>query len=138
TASDHQVRSVRRAAPTRVGAVFLLVRPRPIDLPRAGAPSACTTPVTFPRDEAFQPHVQRIVMDIAILGSGVVGQTLGGHLARNGHRVLLGTRSPDRLDEKRGLGQTSLAEWLQGAGGNGTVTTFEDAAARGEVVVNAT
>jgi predicted dinucleotide-binding enzyme len=77
-------------------------------------------------------------MHIGILGSGVVGQTLGAKLAQGGHAVVLGTRSPQRLDEKRGHGQTSLREWLARSAGNGRVATFAEAAAHGEVVIHAT
>lgn len=77
-------------------------------------------------------------MKIGILGSGVVGQTLGAKLAARGHAVVLGTRSPSELDGKRGQGQTSLGEWLGSAGANARVGTFADAAAHGEVVINAT
>lgn len=77
-------------------------------------------------------------MNIGILGSGVVAQTLGGALARNGHDVMLGTRSPDQLTEKRGLRNTSLEQWLEQAGGRGRVGTFAEAASHGEVAVNAT
>ncbi|MGH7556347.1 MAG: NADPH-dependent F420 reductase [Gemmatimonadota bacterium] len=79
-------------------------------------------------------------MKIGIMGSGVVGQTLGAKLVERGHDVVLGTRSPDKLDEKRGMGD-SLADWLASAeGGQGTarVATFEEAATHGEVVINAT
>ena len=51
-------------------------------------------------------------MKIGILGSGVVGQTLGAKLAEVGHEVVLGTRSPGELGQKRGHGQTSLQDWL--------------------------
>ena len=76
-------------------------------------------------------------MNIGIIGSGIVGQTLGASLARGGHDVVLGTRDPKKLDEKRGFGD-SLAEWLGRAGKNARVATFEDAARHGEVVINAT
>jgi hypothetical protein len=77
-------------------------------------------------------------MKVGVLGSGVVGQTLGGHLARQGHDVVLGTRSPDELGGKRGLEQTSLQEWVDGTDGRGRVESFEAAARHGEVVINAT
>ena len=77
-------------------------------------------------------------MKIGILGSGVVGQTLGAKLANDGHAVVLGTRSPQELGGKRGLGQTSLGDWLKQAGANARVATFADAARHGEVVINAT
>ncbi|HUG39230.1 MAG TPA: NAD(P)-binding domain-containing protein [Longimicrobiales bacterium] len=75
-------------------------------------------------------------MNIAILGSGMVGQNLGAVLARKDHDVVLGTRSPDALSVKRG--PQSLREWLAQAGERARVGTFAEAAAHGEVVVNAT
>ena len=79
-------------------------------------------------------------MNIGIIGSGIVGQTLGGKLVERGHHVVLGTRSPGKLEAKRGFG-SPLAEWLaaaEGAEGRARVASFEDAAKHGEVVINAT
>jgi 8-hydroxy-5-deazaflavin:NADPH oxidoreductase len=77
-------------------------------------------------------------MKIGIVGSGVVGQTLGAKLASGGHEVVLGTRTPQELTAKRGLGKTSLGEWLEKSGPTARVATFADAARHGEVVINAT
>ncbi|HEY7686921.1 MAG TPA: NAD(P)-binding domain-containing protein [Gemmatimonadales bacterium] len=76
-------------------------------------------------------------MNIGILGSGVVGQTIGAKLVDRGHDVILGTRSPDKLDDKRGLG-APLREWLQKTRGKARLASFAAAAAHGEVVINAT
>jgi predicted dinucleotide-binding enzyme len=76
-------------------------------------------------------------MRIGILGSGVVGQTLGAKLARNGHSIVLGTRDPARLDDKRGLGGT-LRAWLEQAGPSARLCTFAEAAQHGELLINAT
>ena len=76
-------------------------------------------------------------MNIGIIGSGVVGQTLGAKLAERGESVVLGTRSPENLDAKRGMGG-SLREWVDRAGGNARVASFADAAAHGEIIINAT
>ena len=76
-------------------------------------------------------------MKIGILGSGVVGQTVGKSLAQSGHDVVLGTRSPDKLDEKRGYGE-SLQNWLAEAGSHARVSSFQEAASHGDVIVNAT
>ncbi len=76
-------------------------------------------------------------MNIGILGSGVVGQTLGAKLAERGHDVILGTRSPADLAAKRGMGG-SLADWLAQTRNRGRLGTFPDAAAHGEIVINAT
>lgn len=76
-------------------------------------------------------------MRIGIIGSGVVGQTVGAKLAERGEDVVLGTRSPQQLGNKRGLG-ASLGEWLQQTKGRGRIDTFAAAAAHGEIVINAT
>jgi predicted dinucleotide-binding enzyme len=76
-------------------------------------------------------------MRIGIIGSGVVGQTIGAKLVEIGEDVVLGTRSPDQLDAKRGMG-APLAEWLAKTGGKGRIATFAEAAAHGEIVINAT
>ena len=76
-------------------------------------------------------------MKIGIIGSGVVGQTLGAKLVERGEDVVLGTRSPGKLNDKRGFGQ-SLDDWLKAAGSKARVGTFADAAAHGEIVINAT
>jgi hypothetical protein len=76
-------------------------------------------------------------MNIGILGSGVVGQTLGAKLVERGHHVVLGTRSPKDLGAKRGMGG-SLAEWLAQTKNQARLGTFAEAAAHGEIVINAT
>jgi predicted dinucleotide-binding enzyme len=76
-------------------------------------------------------------MKVGILGSGIVAQTIGAKLAERGMNVVLGTRTPEQLHQKRGMG-TTLAEWVAMVGGNGRLGSFADAAAHGEVVINAT
>jgi predicted dinucleotide-binding enzyme len=68
-----------------------------------------------------------VVMRIAVLGSGTVGQTIGSRLVELGHEVVMGARDPDN---------PRAAAWA--AAHNGSAGTFADAAARGEIVVNAT
>jgi hypothetical protein len=63
---------------------------------------------------------------------------LGAALARAGHEVALGTRSPAGLEEKRGLAKTSLEDWLAQCAGRGRVASFAETAAHGEAVINAT
>lgn len=63
-------------------------------------------------------------MRIAVLGSGVVGQTLGTGLERCGHEVVLGTRDPSA---------GPAADWAARSGG--TAVRFADAAGDGELVV---
>jgi predicted dinucleotide-binding enzyme len=79
-------------------------------------------------------------MKIGIIGSGVVAQTLGTKLVDLGHDVVLGTRDPSKLDEKKNMAGT-LREWLAGvtkAGKKAKVATFQEAAAHGELLINAT
>ena len=76
-------------------------------------------------------------MKIGILGSGVVGQTLGAKLIERGEDVVLGTRSPDKREGRRGMG-AALDDWLRTTGGKARIASFADAAAHGEIVINAT
>jgi hypothetical protein len=76
-------------------------------------------------------------MKVGILGSGMVGQTIGSKLAERAVDVVLGTRTPEQLDEKRGMG-ASLSVWLSTVGRKARLGTFADAAAHGEVIINAT
>ena len=76
-------------------------------------------------------------MNIGIIGSGIVGQTLGTALAAGGHAVVLGTREPAQLDARKGLAG-SLAEWLERSGSSASVDTFTAAARHGDAVINAT
>jgi hypothetical protein len=76
-------------------------------------------------------------MKIGIIGSGVVAQTLGTKLVELGHDVVLGTRDPKKLDEKKNMTGT-LNEWLTQVKNKAKVATFREAAAHGEVLINAT
>jgi 8-hydroxy-5-deazaflavin:NADPH oxidoreductase len=76
-------------------------------------------------------------MKIGLIGSGIVAQTLGAKLVELGHDVVVGTRDPEKLDEKKNL-TGSLREWLARTGGKGKVVTFREAAAHGDLLVNAT
>jgi 8-hydroxy-5-deazaflavin:NADPH oxidoreductase len=75
-------------------------------------------------------------MKIAIIGSGIVGQTIGAKLVGLGHEVILGTRDASKLDEKKGWAG-SLNDWLSAVGTGATVQTFAEAAARSEIIINA-
>ncbi|MGA5821035.1 NADPH-dependent F420 reductase [Kitasatospora sp. NPDC094028] len=68
-------------------------------------------------------------MRIGIIGTGMVGQTLGSKLVELGHQVMLGSRTKDN---EKGLA------WAEQAGPDGRTGTFAEAAAFGEVVLNAT
>src|SRR6201984_3828137 len=64
-------------------------------------------------------------MKVAILGSGVVGQTLGAGFLKNGHQVMMGTRDPKKEE---------VTNWIKETPG-ATAGTFAEAAAFGEVIV---
>ena len=66
-------------------------------------------------------------MRFGVLGTGTVGQTLATKLAELGHEVTMGSRA---------AGNEKAVEWARKAGGS--EGSFADAAAAGEVVVNAT
>jgi len=68
-------------------------------------------------------------MKIGILGTGMVGQTIGSKLIQLGHTVKMGSRSSS--NEK-------ASEWAKGNGANASQGTFADAAAFGELVFNCT
>jgi len=68
-------------------------------------------------------------MNIGILGTGVVGQTLAAGLAAKGHVIKIGTRDPKA--EK-------IQSWLKDAAKSISVGTFAEAAQFGEVVILAT
>jgi predicted dinucleotide-binding enzyme len=76
-------------------------------------------------------------MRIAVLGTGPVGQAVGGRLAELGHEVVVGTRDPEatmsRTDDD---GVATYAAWLAERP-RVELQTFADAAAGAEVVVNA-
>jgi predicted dinucleotide-binding enzyme len=64
-------------------------------------------------------------MNIAVLGSGMVGATIGGKLIQLGHKVRMGSRAAN--NEK-------AAAWVKANGANASQGTFTDAAAFGEIV----
>ena len=78
-------------------------------------------------------------MQIGILGTGIVGQTLGLKLVQLGHSVMLGTRDPAKLDEPKGHGSDarSLRQWLVETGSKAAVTSFREAVANSEIIINA-
>jgi predicted dinucleotide-binding enzyme len=76
-------------------------------------------------------------MKIGIIGSGVVAQTLGSKLVEQEHDVVLGTRDPKKLDDKKMFAST-LREWQEQNKSRAKVATFADAAAHGEILINAT
>lgn len=78
-------------------------------------------------------------MKIAVLGTGVVGQTIAGKLASLGHDVTIGTRDPAATRARKEPGQfgnPSFADW-SASQPSVRVETFAKAAAAGELIVNA-
>lgn len=61
---------------------------------------------------------------VAVLGSGVVGETLADGFLKHGHQVMRASRDPQKL-----------AEWKSKAGGNASTGTFAEGASFGDMVV---
>lgn len=79
-------------------------------------------------------------MRVAVLGTGVVGRTIGGALASLGHDVVLGTRDVAATQARRGpdaMGTPPVSAWLA-EHPEIRLVTFDDAGAHGELLVNAT
>lgn len=68
-------------------------------------------------------------MKIGILGTGVVGNTIGAKLIQLGHQVKMGSRTADN---------PKAAEWVQQNGKSASQGAFADAAAFGEINFNCT
>jgi 8-hydroxy-5-deazaflavin:NADPH oxidoreductase len=68
-------------------------------------------------------------MKIAILGTGMVGDTIGTKLIDLGHDVRMGSRTA--INEK-------AAAWVKNHGAHASQGTFADASAFGEIVFNCT
>lgn len=68
-------------------------------------------------------------MKIAVMGTGEVGRTIASKLVELGHHVRLGSRTADNA---KGVA------WVEEAGERASTGTYVDAAAFGELVVNAT
>jgi predicted dinucleotide-binding enzyme len=67
-------------------------------------------------------------MNIAVLGTGIVGQTIASKLVSVGHTVKMGSRiSAEKADE-----------WVKKSGNTASSGTFENAATFGEVIFLAT
>src|SRR6266545_6913717 len=64
-------------------------------------------------------------MKIAVLGTGMVGETLGTKLVQLGHHVTMGSRTPDN---------PNAGQWARKNGVNASQGTFRDAAAMSELV----
>jgi predicted dinucleotide-binding enzyme len=79
-------------------------------------------------------------MKIAVLGTGTVGRTLAGKLDELGHEVVMGTRDPEATlarTEPDAMGNPPYPVW-QGEHPDVRLVPFAEAAAHGELVINAT
>ena len=63
-------------------------------------------------------------MKVGILGSGIVGQTLGFGFIKYGHQVKIGTSNPNKLND-----------WIKSSGTNASAGSFADAASFGEMII---
>src|SRR5918994_3803840 len=80
------------------------------------------------------------LMRFGILGTGVVGKTMAAHLTGLGHDVMVGTRNLQEtlcLTEPDQYGNPPFSDWQQ-EHPEVKLGTFGEAAAHGEMVVNAT
>jgi predicted dinucleotide-binding enzyme len=79
-------------------------------------------------------------MKIAVLGTGTVGQTVAAKLSDLGHEVVVGTRDPEATlsrTQPDAMGNPPFPVW-QADHPAVRLAPFADAAAEGELVVNAT
>jgi predicted dinucleotide-binding enzyme len=63
-------------------------------------------------------------MKIGILGTGDVGKTLANGFIKYNHQVMIGSRTPSKLNE-----------WKEKSGGKGSIGTFAEAAGYGDILV---
>src|SRR2546423_15105089 len=68
-------------------------------------------------------------MKIGMLGTGVVGKTIGTKLVQLGHDVRMGSRK---------AGNDKARAWMKEAGGKASQGTFAEAATHGDMVFNCT
>ena len=78
-------------------------------------------------------------MNIAVLGTGMVGQAIAGRFHDLGHAVVVGTRDPEATlarSEPDGMGNPPFSVWHADHQGVG-LAPFAEASASAELVVNA-
>jgi 8-hydroxy-5-deazaflavin:NADPH oxidoreductase len=78
-------------------------------------------------------------MKITILGTGTVGRSVAGKTGELGHEVVIGTRDPEATlarSEPDQMGNPPFAAWHRDHAGV-ALMPFAEAAARGELIVNA-
>jgi 8-hydroxy-5-deazaflavin:NADPH oxidoreductase len=80
------------------------------------------------------------IMKVAILGTGMVGQSLAAALAQRGHEVIIGTRDVAKslaTSEPNAYGLPAFGVWHKSNSGV-KVQTFPEAIAAGDLLINAT
>jgi predicted dinucleotide-binding enzyme len=68
-------------------------------------------------------------MDIGILGTGIVGQTIGTRLVELGHTVMMGSRTANNQNARA---------WAKTTGHSASIGAYGDAAKFGEILFNCT
>lgn len=79
-------------------------------------------------------------MNIGILGTGIVGQTLGVKLMDLGHEIVFGTRDVEQTlarTDSDAYGNPPFGEWKNNNPAS-ELKVFQEAAASGEMLINAT
>ncbi|MBL8147612.1 MAG: NAD(P)-binding domain-containing protein [Anaerolineae bacterium] len=79
-------------------------------------------------------------MNIGVLGTGIVGRTISAHLAGGGHSVVIGTRDVAHTlaqSAPDAMGTPPFSAW-HGSHAQVRLGTFAEAAAHGDVLINAT
>jgi 8-hydroxy-5-deazaflavin:NADPH oxidoreductase len=89
---------------------------------------------------AFKQYgFQEFIMKIAVLGTGMVGQTLAAALVAKGHHVMIGTRDVAKslaTTAPNVFGMPAFGIWHK-TNSAVSVGTFEEAATFGDVLINA-
>jgi len=77
----------------------------------------------------YSSQIYILMKNIAILGTGMVGDAIGSKLISLGHKVMMGSRTAN--NEK-------AAAWVSRNGQGASAGTFADAAAFGDIIFNCT
>ena len=68
-------------------------------------------------------------LQVGVLGTGLVGKTIGSKLIQLGYRVKMGSRT---------INNEKAVDWVKNSGDNASQGTFSDAASFGELLFNCT
>ena len=78
-----------------------------------------------------------MTLRLAFMGTPPFAVPTLAELIGQGHDLMLGTRDPNKLDDKKMFGAT-LREWKSQTADRAKIATFKEAAAHGELLINAT